>query len=103
MDTTLPRNCRRACGVSPTRLPCPPKSTSPAVMRPMGKGNKPMIDKAVMLLPQPLSPTSPTVSPLPTANEMPSTTFTAPPGSASVVRRPSTVRTGEPVVMQGGA
>ena len=39
-------------------------------MRPVG-GKRPMIESAVTLLPQPDSPTSPTVSPASTSNETP--------------------------------
>ena len=50
----------------------------PATTRPAGFGNRPMIDSAVTLLPQPDSPTTPSVLPATRSKLTPSTTRTVP-------------------------
>ncbi len=52
-------------------------------------GSRPMIDRPVIVLPQPDSPTRPTVSPGSTAKLTPSTARTTPERSLMNVRRPS--------------
>src|SRR4051794_24019890 len=86
MAMRRPRTRRRACGVSRSRSTAPPGSsgeasrTLPAVTRP-GGGTRPSTARAVMLLPDPDSPTSPTISPRPTASVAPRTTATQPAGA----------------------
>src|SRR5215471_6102034 len=52
------------------------------------------MDRAVTLLPQPLSPTTPTDCPGSTSNEMPSTARTVPSSSSKRTRRSRTAITG---------
>ena len=47
-------------------------------MRPAGLGTIPNMDQAVMLLPEPDSPTMPRVSPLRSSKSIPSTALTIP-------------------------
>src|SRR5690606_11064777 len=56
----------------------PSKWMAPLLTQPGGSGRRPMRDKAVTVLPQPLSPTMPRVSPGSTWKEMPSTALTGP-------------------------
>ncbi len=53
-----------------------------------------MIDRPVVLFPQPDSPTMPTLSPSDTSKETPSTATTAPVRMRNSVRRFSSCRTG---------
>src|SRR6185437_7731436 len=71
----LPRTRRIWAASSGTRS-FPDSSTEPETMRPPG-GSIFMMDMAVMVLPQPDSPTRPTVSPRRTVNDTPSTGCTA--------------------------
>ena len=72
-----PRSWRISSGVlarrsSPSNRICPP------TMRPPGSGTRRRIDKHVIDLPEPDSPTMPSVSPRRTENVAPSTAFTTP-------------------------
>ena len=73
---SVPRTLRIAAAGSARRSRSP-SSTLPLTMRPPGGSNR-MSESAVMLLPQPDSPTIAKVSPGGTTNEMPSTGFTTP-------------------------
>ena len=72
IDILLPRSLRRssADSVSTSRLP---NSTASASTLPGGLGTRPMTESDVTLLPQPDSPTRPTVRPRGTLKLMPST------------------------------
>src|SRR5688572_14522894 len=61
-------------------------------MRPGGCGMRPMMDSAVTLLPQPDSPTMPSVRPFSSLRSTPSTARTSPRSEAKCVRRPFTSR-----------
>ena len=74
---SLPRTFR-ICALESCRRSRPSKMTSPATILPGGSGISPMIESALTLLPQPLSPTMPTISPSSTEYEMPSTASTTP-------------------------
>ena len=56
----------------------PSKTTEPSTIFAGGFGISPMIESAVTDLPQPDSPTIPSVLPSSTVNETPSTAWTAP-------------------------
>src|SRR5215470_7930247 len=73
--------------------------TRPPSSRLGGEGSSRMIDIAVTLLPQPDSPTSPTVRPAGTVNDTSSTTRTRPLSIAKETERSSTERR-EVAVMQ---
>ena len=60
---SLPRTFR-ICADESLRRSCPSKTTSPSTILPGGSGISPMIESALTLLPQPLSPTMPTISTL---------------------------------------
>ena len=70
----------------------PSKTTSPETIFAGGFGMRPMIESAVTDLPQPDSPTIPSVLPLSTSNEMPSTALTTPSRVKKCVRRSRTSR-----------
>ena len=72
----------------------PSKMTSPPTIFAGGFGISPMIDSAVTDLPQPDSPTIPSVLPLSTANETPSTALTTPSRVKKCVCRSLTSRSG---------
>src|SRR6266700_5112375 len=72
----------------------PSSITRPEVTRPFALGTRPMSESAVMLLPQPDSPTSASVSFRPSVNPTPRTAgYQVPPMRNSVVRS-STTRAG---------
>src|SRR5262245_46679589 len=73
----------------------PSKRTLPPTMRP-ARGRSPTIDRQVVVLPLPDSPTSPRVSPSRRAKLTPSTALTTrvPPKLKKCVRRSDTSRTG---------
>ena len=56
----------------------PSNRMEPDVMTPGGFGTRPMTDRAVVVLPAPVSPTSPTVFPLGTSNDIWLIAFTTP-------------------------
>ncbi len=66
---------------------------APPTMR-AGSSSSRIRDSAVTLLPDPLSPTMPSVSPGPTVKDTPSTARTAPASVRKTVRRSSTSNTG---------
>src|SRR3984957_9083140 len=66
----------------------------PAATRPAGSGTKPITASAVMLLPQPDSPTSARVWPRSIERSMPSTASTVPPSVANSTLSPSTASSG---------
>ena len=77
VEMCAPRRAESSCDrIRTTSLPW--KSTLPSVILP-GGGMRRMMDVAVMDLPQPLSPTMPTTSPLRTKNEAWSTGLTTEP------------------------
>ncbi len=77
----LPRRARISSGVSVARS-LPSKRTVPALMRPWPLGSRPMMDSEVTLLPQPDSPTMPSVRPAATEKLTPSTAANSPPSSS---------------------
>src|SRR6202046_1591441 len=87
---SLPRISRICAAPSGTRS-VPRSRIAPAAMWPPG-GSSCMIDIAVMVLPHPDSPTSPTVSPWLTVSETPSTGCTRSLRRRISVRRPSISR-----------
>ncbi len=82
----LPRIARICAGGSVSRS-LPSKRMLPATMRPDGGGTSRMIDSAVTDLPQPLSPTTPSVSPRASESDTPSTALTTPSRVWKCVRR----------------
>src|SRR5438552_3496886 len=83
----LPRSSRIAGGGSESRS-TPSKRIWPPATRP-ARGRRPMMDSAVTLLPQPDSPTRPSVPPEASDRLIPSTAANSPPPStAKLVRRP---------------
>src|SRR5438552_8076166 len=89
MPIRLPRRLRIASGAS-VRMSPPSKMMRPAKAREGGLSSRRMMDMAVTLLPQPDSPTSPTVSPAPTAKLASSTTRRSPCSVSKATLRPST-------------
>ena len=90
MAIRLPRSFRSAPSPK-VRRSVSPKRISPAATRPAG-GTRPSTDRAVTLLPQPDSPTSPTILPRGMARSTPSTAARGPSGVRNSVRRPVMVR-----------
>ena len=72
-----PRSCRISSGLLASRS-SPSKTMLPPTMRPPGSGTSRKIDRHVIDLPEPDSPTIPSVSPRPTEKLAPSTAFTTP-------------------------
>src|SRR4029450_2019500 len=85
-----PRRRRRSRSPSSTMLR-PPNWIVPSMTAP--RGRRPMIPRPSVDLPQPDSPTSPSVSPVPISNETPSTARTGPRLVPYQTLRSSTVRT----------
>src|SRR5450830_1502590 len=79
-----PRKARMAAAGNCTRS-APSNLIEPPAMRPWPFGNKPMIDSDVTLLPQPDSPTIPSVRPDSTEKLMPSTAVNSPPSTLKQV------------------
>ena len=77
-----PRSSRIAAGGN-CRRSVPSNRISPPAIRPGGCGTSPMIDSAVTLLPQPDSPTMPSVRPASSDRLMPSTAGNSPPPSTA--------------------
>ena len=92
MAIRSPRRRRRASG-GRVRRSCPPKSMVPPATWPLG-GRSPSTDRAVTLLPQPDSPTRPTMVPRGTVRSTPSTAGTRPWGPGNPARRPEMARVG---------
>src|SRR5215217_1274077 len=89
----LPRIARISLSSRPRRSR-PSKATLPRTVRPRRGGRRRMIDSAVTLLPQPDSPTIPSVSPAPTSNDTPSTARVVPSSVKKEVARSRTARRG---------
>ncbi len=92
IEIALPRSARISSSSMWSRSR-PSSRTAPPTIRPGGVGTRRIIDSAVMLLPQPDSPTIARISPRLSANEMPSTALTRPWRVKKTVRRSSTSRT----------
>src|SRR5438552_697278 len=92
MAMRAPRT-RRMASASLARRSSPSKRTRPAATRP-GGGTSRMIDSDVTLLPQPLSPTSPSTSPRSIEKLTPSTARSTPSPVSKWVWRPSTESSG---------
>ena len=86
MPISLPLMSSMASSVTGT-MSRPLSLTEPPTMRAGGSGSRRMMDSADSDLPQPDSPTSATVSPLPTLRLSPSTAFISPRRVNSVVLR----------------
>src|SRR5215203_4164382 len=93
MAMRLPRIARISLSSRPRRSR-PSKATLPRTVRPRRGGSRRMIDSAVTLLPQPDSPTIPSVSPAPTSNDTPSTARVVPSSLKKEVARSRTARRG---------
>src|SRR5688572_5220323 len=85
IESLSPRRSRRRRGDALSRS-SPSNSTSPPAMRPGGCGTRPMMVSAVTLLPQPDSPTMPSVRPRSSEKSTPSTARTSPRSEAKWVR-----------------
>src|SRR5688572_5948686 len=96
IEMRSPRRSRIASAGSSRRLR-PSKLISPPAMRPGGCGISPMIDSAVTLLPQPDSPTMPSVRPDSTLKLTSSTARSSAPSTRKLVRR---LRTSSNAVMR---
>src|SRR5688572_17104254 len=93
IETRSPRRSRSRCAEAFSRS-SPSSSTSPPAMRPGGCGTRPMMESAVTLLPQPDSPTMPSVRPRCRLKSTPSTARTSPRSVAKCVRSPRTSSSG---------
>ncbi len=93
IEIWLPRRSLSSAGFS-FRRSTPSKRISPPAMRPGGCGIRPMMESAVMLLPQPNSPTMPRVRPGATEKLTPSTARSSPPSTPKYVRRSFTSKSG---------
>src|SRR5258706_1159434 len=89
IESLSPRRSRSRLAGSLSRS-LPSNSTSPPTMRPGGCGTSPMIESAVTLLPQPDSPTMPSVRPRSRRKLTPSTARTSPCSPWNEVRSPLT-------------
>src|SRR5688572_1466824 len=89
IESLSPRRSRRRRTGTLSRS-SPSNSTSPPAMRPGGCGTRPMMERAVTLLPQPDSPTTPSVRPRSSEKSTPSTARTSPRSEAKVVRNSRT-------------
>src|SRR2546425_12525457 len=69
----------------------PSNRISPRTIFPL-YGRSRMMERAVVVLPQPLSPARPRASPSPTSNDTPSTAWTVPACVVYSIARPSTSR-----------
>ena len=93
IEMSLPRTSRISVSLSASNSR-PSSRTSPATIRPGGLGISRMMDSAVMLLPQPDSPTTAKVSPRPTEKDTSLTAVTTPCRVKNSVFRPETSSTG---------
>src|SRR5947209_14281464 len=87
----LPRILRTS-SAGRLKMSWPWKSTSPETMRPGGLGMRRMTERFVTDLPDPDSPTMPSVSPRLRSKLMPSTALTVPSSVSKYVRRSLTER-----------
>ena len=92
MPISLPRMCRRSASLSLLMSVSLSRMLPPTIEPPVG--SRFMIDSAVMVLPQPDSPTMPSVSPGSTYSEMSSTAWTVECFSLISVRRLSICNSG---------
>src|SRR5258706_7901865 len=93
IEMRSPRTARIRAAGSASRF-APSKRISPAAMRPGGLATSPMMESAVTLLPQPDSPTSPSVRPASSVKLTSSTALKVPASVAKEVVRPRTSRSG---------
>src|SRR6266851_3722580 len=91
MATSLPRNSRTSSFICTTSWSL--NRIRPETIRP-GSGTSRRMEKAVIVFPEPDSPTMPTVSPRPTLKLIPSTAWTIPREVKNCVRRSSTRKRG---------
>jgi hypothetical protein len=89
IEMRLPRTSRISAAES-RRRSTPSKRISPSRMRPGGLATSPMMESAVTLLPQPDSPTMPSVRPASSEKLTPSTALNVPASVRNAVRRPRT-------------
>src|SRR5262245_53878706 len=102
IEMSLPRNARICASSSLTRSR-PSSSIEPPTMRPGGSGMSRITESAVMLLPQPDSPTIASVSRGRNVNERSSTALMIPSRVKKYVRSPATSRMGRPARSSGRA
>ena len=93
MPTADPR-IRRSASSGSVAMSCPSKAIAPEAMRPGGFGTSRKTLMAVTDLPQPDSPTSPSVSPASRCNDTPSTACTTPSGVSKTTCRSRMSRMG---------
>ena len=93
IEMRRPRRSRNSSGWSSSRS-TPSKSTLPPATWPAGLGRRPMIAREVTLLPQPDSPTTPTVSWAWTSKVTPRTAWTRPDEDENSTSRSRTERRG---------
>ncbi len=101
MAISRPRTWRSSAGFSPTSSR-PSSLTEPEAMRP-GGSIRPRIEKPVTLLPEPDSPTSPTISPASSENDTSLTARRGPRRVANSVERPSTASSGALIASASGS
>src|SRR5215510_2139296 len=102
IEMSLPRNARICASSSLTRSR-PSSSIEPPTIRPGGSGMSRITESAVMLLPQPDSPTIASVSRGRNENERSSTALMIPSRVKKYVRSPLTSRMGRPARPSGRA
>src|SRR5262249_48383363 len=100
IEMSLPRTAR-ICASSSLVRSRPSSSIAPETMRPGGSGMSRITESAVMLLPQPDSPTIASVSRARSAKERSSTALMMPSRVKKYVRSPATSRTGRPARSSG--
>src|ERR1019366_9255514 len=102
IEMRSPRTSRIARSPRSSKLR-PSNSTAPDSMRPGGDATSRKIERAVTVLPQPLSPTRATVVPRGTSNDTPSTARTMRPSVRNVVTRSRTRRIGASSIAEAKA
>src|SRR5215468_3997849 len=100
IEMSLPRTAR-ICASSSLMRSRPSSSIAPETIRPGGSGMSRITESAVMLLPQPDSPTIASVSRGRSVNERSSTALMMPSRVKKYVRSPATSRTGRPARSSG--
>src|SRR5262249_11309960 len=100
IEMSLPRTAR-ICASSSLMRSRPSSSITPETIRPGGSGMSRITESAVMLLPQPDSPTIASVSRGRSVKERSSTALMMPSRVKKYVRSPATSRTGRPVRSSG--
>jgi len=93
IEMALPRSARIRASLAASRS-SPRKRMAPLANIAGGPGRRRRIDIAVTLLPQPDSPTMPSISPAFSCQETPSTARTMPSGLAKAMRKSSISRVG---------